>query len=142
MRHVESIVETTEWTETSVGRGRTYPRFAHVSASHELTGELAGSSRGCYVLLYTADGAGMLMGLERVLGELDGGRGSFVFEVYGELRDGDLYAKWRVAAGSGEGAFGGLCGEASCGVREDGALVMRLECARELVGDTDASAGL
>lgn len=141
MHQVESIVETKEWTETTVGRGSAYPRFAHVSASHKLSGELAGTSRGCYVLLYTEDGAGMLFGLECVRGEVDGERGSFVYEVSGDVRDGHLYARWRVVAGSGKGVFRGLCGEASCDVRDDGALVMRLRSACELVGDTNTSTG-
>ena len=96
----------------------------HESADGKLTlavvaqtfsGGVAGQGDSRWLMSYRADGTARFVGLQRVEGEVEGRRGSFVLETAGDF-DGKK-ATWTatVVAGSGTGELSGLQGSGRFG---------------------------
>ena len=83
--------------------------------TEEFSGGLigVGSSR---LILVTEPGGGTVhfTGMERFLGKAGERSGSFILQNSGTLKDGALYATWRIISGSGAEGLEGIRGEGGC----------------------------
>jgi hypothetical protein len=67
-------------------------------------------------MMYRSDGSASFVGLERVVGELAGRRGSFVLQRTGIFEEGQAKESYLVVAGSGTGELHGLLGDGTSAV--------------------------
>lgn len=81
---------------------------AHVGKSYE--GELEGEGKVEYLMMYRSDGSADFIGYEIVEADLNGRKGSFVFEHRGFFKEGVATDTWTIAEGSGSGGLSGIKG--------------------------------
>jgi hypothetical protein len=101
-----------------------YPKrgFSRAEVSYKYTGDLDATSTLTYLIAYRPEDA-PVVGLEQVIGSLDGHDGSFVLMHTGSQDEGSVTARLEVVPGMGTGGLENLRGEADlriAGHSEDG----------------------
>jgi hypothetical protein len=101
----------TSWEETTFSEVEDGAKLARASVTNVYAGDLEGEGTLEYLLIYREDGSCGFVGVERIVGRLDGRSGSFVLEHRGTYEAGTATGSWLVAPGSGAGGLHGLKGE-------------------------------
>jgi len=104
------------WDEKPWSEAPGLPKLTRASVKKTLTGDLEGEGQVEYLMSYRSDGSAMFVGLERVVGRLDGRTGSFVLQRSGVFEDGQAKESYTVVAGSATGELQGLRGEGTSAV--------------------------
>jgi len=104
------------WDEKPWSEAPGLPKLTRASVKKTLTGDLEGEGQVEYLMSYRSDGSAMFVGLERVVGRLDGRTGSFVLQRAGVFEDGQAKESYTVVAGSATGELQGLRGEGTSAV--------------------------
>lgn len=104
------------WDEKPWSEAPGLPKLTRASVKKSLTGDLEGEGQVEYLMSYRSDGSAMFVGLERVVGRLDGRTGSFVLQRSGVFEDGQAKESYTVVAGSATGELQGLRGEGTSAV--------------------------
>ncbi len=99
------------WDEHPWGEGEGLPRLTRASVTKTLSGDIEGEGRVEYLMTYRADGSASFVGLERVVGRIEGRSGSFVLQRVGVFEDGQAKESYSVVPGSATGDLRGLRGE-------------------------------
>lgn len=87
------------------------PKLTRVSVTKSYDGDIEGEGTLEYLMMHREDGSASFIGLERVVGKLDGRSGSFVLQHEGTFEDGIAKAKYFVLSDSGTGDLQGLQGQ-------------------------------
>jgi len=98
------------WDEKPYAEGADAPKMTRASVTKTYTGDIAGEGHVEYVMMYRADGSATFVGLERIVGELAGRRGSFVLQRTGAFEGGQAKECYTVVPGSATGELRGLTG--------------------------------
>jgi hypothetical protein len=106
----------TKWDEKPYSEGQDLPRLTRATVTKTFTGDLEGDGQVEYLMMYRADGTATFVGLERVVGRIDGKSGSFVLQRIGVFEDGQAKESYSVVAGSATGDLLGLRGDGSSAV--------------------------
>ena len=104
------------WDEKPWSEAPGLPKLTRASVKKSLTGDLEGEGQVEYLMSYRSDGSAMFVGLERVVGRLDGRTGSFVLQRSGVFEDGQAKESYTVVAGSATDELQGLRGEGTSAV--------------------------
>jgi len=104
------------WDEKPWSEAPGLPKLTRASVKKTLTGDLEGEGQVEYLMSYRSDGSATFVGLERVVGRLDGRTGSFVLQRSGVFEDGQAKESYTVVAGSATGELQGLRGEGTSAV--------------------------
>jgi hypothetical protein len=104
------------WDEKPWSEADGLPKVTRASVKKTLTGDLEGEGQVEYLMSYRSDGSATFVGLERVVGRLDGRTGSFVLQRSGVFEDGQAKESYTVVAGSATGELRGLRGEGTSAV--------------------------
>jgi hypothetical protein len=97
--------EETPYAEMDAGR-----KLTRVHAIFTYEGDLEGEGTVDYLMAYSPDGTGNFVGLERIVGSVNGKSGSFVIQHSGEFDPKAVKAKWDFIAGLGTDALEGITG--------------------------------
>lgn len=100
-----------KWDEKPYSEATGLPKLTRASVFKEYTGDIEGEGQVEYLMMYRVDGTATFVGLERVVGQVDGKSGSFVLERTGEFEGGVASESYSVVAGSGTDGLQGLQGE-------------------------------
>jgi hypothetical protein len=117
------------WDEQPILAAEGGAKVTRASVTMRFEGDLAGTGSVEWLMSYEDDGTATFVGLERVVGELDGRSGSFVLQHVGRF-DGELaQASLTVLSGSGTGELTGLSGTGTleAGFGADGVRSLTLE---------------
>ena len=106
----------TSWDEKPYSEGEGLPKLTRASVIKTLTGDIEGESQSEYLMMYREDGSASFVGLERVVGRMDGKSGTFVLERTGAFENGQAKESYTVVGGSATGELSGLRGEGSSDV--------------------------
>ncbi|HET6339226.1 MAG TPA: DUF3224 domain-containing protein [Polyangiales bacterium] len=87
------------------------PKLTEVHLTETFTGDIQAESSARSLQAQSADGSASYCGVQRVVGTLDGRRGSFVLQHQGTLQAKQMKTTWFVVPGSGTGDLRGLRGE-------------------------------
>jgi hypothetical protein len=87
------------------------PKLTEVHLTETFTGDIQAESSARSLQVQAADGSASYCGVQRVVGTLDGRRGSFVLQHQGTLKAKQMKTTWFVVPGSGTGDLRGLRGE-------------------------------
>jgi len=86
-------------------------KMTRSSVAYTYYGDIEGESTLDYLMVYRADGSGSFVGLERVIGHIEGRSGSFVLQHTGTFNKTDVDSTFFVVPRSGTGELAGLRGE-------------------------------
>lgn len=99
------------WDEKPYNEGADLPRLTRASVTKTYSGDIVGEGQVEYLMMYRADGSATFVGLERVVGQVDGKTGSFVLQRTGVFEDGQAKESYSVVPGSGTGELRSFTGE-------------------------------
>ncbi len=109
----QGTFEFTSWDEKPWSEVEGTPKLTKASVSNRFSGTISGESTLEYLMVYAEPTKGMFLGLERIVGEVDGKSGSFVLQQNGTFEGETVHANWFVVPGSGTGDLPHLRGEGS-----------------------------
>jgi hypothetical protein len=109
--HADATFKVDAWDEKPWDIADGQPKMTRAEVTKSFDGDLQGTSKLQYLMLYRPDGSADFVGLERVHGRLGGREGTFVLRHEGVFDDGAASGTWTVVAGSGTGALEGISGE-------------------------------
>ena len=89
------------------------PKLTRASVTKSFTGDIEGEGSVEYLMMYRADGSASFVGLERIVGRIDGKAGSFVLQRRGAFEGGVASEEYFVVPGSATGDLRGLEGNGS-----------------------------
>ena len=99
------------WEEKPYSEGQDLPRLNRATVTKTFTGDIEGEGHVEYLMMYRGDGSATFVGLERVVGRLEGRTGSFVLQRTGVFEGGQAKESYSVVPGSGTGELQGLRGD-------------------------------
>jgi len=85
--------------------------LSRIHVEESFAGDIAGDGVVEFLQAGRADGSASFVGIERVVGELGGRRGTFLLQDAGTVQDHIVSGDWFVVPGSGTGELAGLRGE-------------------------------
>ena len=104
------------WEEEPYDEGQDLPKLTRATVTKTYTGDIAGEGQVEYLMMYRSDGSATFVGLERVVGEIGGKRGTIVLQRTGVYEDGLAKESYSVIPGSATGELHGLVGDGSSSV--------------------------
>ncbi len=104
------------WDEKPYHEGQDLPRLTRASVTKTFTGDIEGEGAVEYLMMYRSDGSATFVGLERVVGRIDGKAGTFVLQRTGVFESGQARESYSVIPGSATGELRGLRGDGSSAV--------------------------
>jgi hypothetical protein len=107
------------WDEKPYSEGADLPKLTRASVTKTFTGDLEGEGVVEYLMMYRSDGSAAFVGLERVVGQIDGKAGTFILQRSGAFENGLAKESYSVVDGSATGELRGLRGEGSSAVGHD-----------------------
>jgi hypothetical protein len=125
------------WDEQPYSEGEGLPRLTRATVAKTFTGDIEGASEVQYLMMYRGDGSAAFLGLERVVGRIDGQSGSFVLQRMGEFEGGVAKESFSVIPGSATGELQGLTGggTSALGHGTEHPFTLSYEVAQERRGD-------
>ena len=106
----------TSWDEKPYSEGQDLPKLTRAAVTRTFTGDIEGEGQVEYLMMYAGDGSATFVGLERIVGRIEGKAGSFVLQRTGVFEDGQAKESYSVIHGSGTGELRGLRGEGTSAV--------------------------
>jgi hypothetical protein len=104
------------WDEKSYSEGQDLPKLTRASVRKTFTGDIEGEGQVEYLMMYRSDGSATFVGLERVVGRIDGKTGTFVLQRIGVFEGGQAKESYSIVSGSATGELQGLRGDGSSAV--------------------------
>lgn len=101
------------WNEQPYSEGPDLPKLTRASVAKAYSGDIEGEGQAEYLMMYRGDGSATFIGLERVVGRVDGRAGTFVLQRTGVFEGGLAKESYTVIPGSGTGELAGLRGDGS-----------------------------
>ena len=107
----EAVFEVKSWNEELLNEMENGPKLtrAHVKKSYE--GDIRGEGILEYLMVHREDGTAHFVGLERIIGNLEGKAGSFVLGHSGSFENGVAKAILTIVPDTGTGKLTGIQGE-------------------------------
>ena len=111
-KQAKATFEMKGWDEKPYDERDGAPKLTRVSVTKSYDGDIEGEGTLEYLMMHRGeDGPASFIGLERVVGKLDGRSGSFVLQHEGTFVEGIAKSKHFVLADSGTGGLQGLQGQ-------------------------------
>jgi hypothetical protein len=104
------------WDEKPYSEGQDLPKLTRASVRKAFTGDIEGEGQVEYLMMYRSDGSAAFVGLERVVGQIGGRKGTFVLQRIGVFENGQAKESYSVVPGSATGELQGLRGKGSSAV--------------------------
>jgi hypothetical protein len=104
------------WDEAPYSEGQDQPRLSRASVSKTYTGDIEGEGQVEYLMMYRSDGSATFVGLERIVGRIDGKTGTFVLQRTGIFEGGQAKESYSVIPGSPTGDLQSLMGDGNSAV--------------------------
>jgi Protein of unknown function (DUF3224) len=104
------------WDEKPYSETQGLPKLTRATVSKTFSGDIEGESQVEYLMMYRSDGSASFVGLERIVGRLNGKSGSFVLQRTGTFEGGQAKESYSVVSGSGTGELRTLHGEGTSSV--------------------------
>jgi hypothetical protein len=108
----KGTVDTKSWNEQPYSEVAGGPKLAVVNGVDAYHGDIEGEATWAGVIVYHTDGSANFKSIQRVVGAIDGKKGSFVLQINGDVdTTGKNTAKWSVEPGSGTDDLKRITGE-------------------------------
>jgi hypothetical protein len=97
---LEATFSVTSWEETPFDERRAVATLTEALVEKTYEGEINGTSVTKWLMAYEPDKSASFVGLERIVGVVDGRRGSLVVQHVGRFADGVASAELTVVSGT------------------------------------------
>lgn len=104
-------IEVKTYKPTTYDQPNEGPKLNDLHVTETFTGDVQGEGTVRFLQAERADGSANYCGIERVVGTLDGRKGSFLLQDEGTLQGTRVKGTWFVIPGSGTGELRGLRGD-------------------------------
>ena len=111
--HADATFKVDAWDEKPWDTADGQPKMTRAEVSKSFEGDLTGTSKLQYLMMYREDGTADFVAMERIRGSLGGKRGTFVLSHVGAFVDGAASGTWTVVQGSGTDDLEGLTGSSA-----------------------------
>lgn len=101
------------WNEESFSISEDGPKLNHASVTQSYSGSLEAKSTIKYLMTTFKNGFSSSIGIEEVIGELEGKKGSFLLNHKGTHQDGVAKSSFEIIPKSGTGELSGITGSGS-----------------------------
>jgi hypothetical protein len=110
--NIEASFAVTNWDEGAFDEGSDDgPKLTRATVTKTYSGAIEGTSTTQWLMAYADDGSATFVGLERVVGTVDGRDGSMVLQHLGAFSDGAAKGSLDVVHGAGTGALAAARGK-------------------------------
>jgi hypothetical protein len=123
---IKGTYEITGWEEAPYDEKKGTVKLTQAHVTNAFKGDIEGKGTAEYLMTYPSDTSASFIGLQRVVGTLDGRKGSFVLQATGTFENGQAKADWFVVPESGTGDLKGLQGKGGYASKEDGSCDIKL----------------
>jgi hypothetical protein len=110
---IKTAFKIESWNEETYSQAKDGPAFFRASVSQTYSGDLEAKSNIEYLMTTFSDDTSTFIGIEEILGELEGKSGSFLLEHDGTHRDGVAKSEFVIIPNSGTGELAGIRGKGS-----------------------------
>lgn len=111
---MKSKIKTTfkieSWNEEPFSESENGPKLSRASVKQAYSGALEAFSNIEYVMTTFTDDTSIFIGIEEVVGELEGKKGSFLLNHDGIHKDGVAKSTFKIIPNSGSGKLSGIRG--------------------------------
>lgn len=107
---IECSFKIESWDETEFSKSEDGPKLNKASVKQSYSGALEGSSAIEYLMAAFRGDVSTFIGIEEVIGELDGKSGSFLLQHNGTHEDGAAKSTFEIIPHSGTGELEGISG--------------------------------
>jgi hypothetical protein len=119
--------EIQDWQEAPLSELPDTPKLTRANVKRSFSGDLEGEGTLEYLMAYRPDGTAEFLGMERVVGKLEGREGSFVLQHRGAYEAGVAKAELLVVPGTATGELEGLSGKGDFAAGHEKKHHMRLD---------------
>lgn len=110
-KHATATTGISSWEEKSFHELNENEKLTWALVTNTFQGDLAATGTMEYLMTYRADGTVITVGMERVVGTLDGREGSFVLKHDGRFAEGVAEGTCTIVPGTGTGELRSLHGQ-------------------------------
>ena len=110
-KRAEATFAIKSWDETPYDEADIGPKLKRVRVTKTFEGDFTGEATLEYLMVQRDDGTGHFVGLERLVGTLDGRSGSFLLQHDGTFENEVARTTWSVVPRSGTDGLRGLRGQ-------------------------------
>jgi len=111
MRTAAGTFEVSGWDEKTYQELPNGGKLSEARVTQKFSGDIEGEGSVIWLMCYTDEKTAYFVGLQRVVGKVDGHEGSFVMDTDGTFDGTVAKGDWSVIPGSGTGALAGISGE-------------------------------
>ncbi len=104
-------IEVQSYRPTTYEQPNEGPKLNQIEVSEIFSGDVQGAGTVRFLQAEQGDGSASYCGIERVVGTLEGRKGTFLLEDQGTLEGSRVKGTWFVIPGSGTGDLRGLRGD-------------------------------
>lgn len=113
MPSAKGSFEITSFNEDAFEEREGGAKLTHAWGDQTFSGDIDGRGAVHWLMSYRADKTARYVGLQRIDGEIDGRRGSFIIEATGDFDGKASHGSWSVIQGSGTGDLATIKGTGS-----------------------------
>ncbi len=104
-------IEVTTYVPVTYDEPSGAPKLNELQVTERFTGDVEGEGTVRFLQAQRADGSASYCGIERVVGRLEGRRGTFLLQDEGTVEGSHVSGSWFVVPGSGTDELQGLRGD-------------------------------
>lgn len=105
--------QITGWDEQTYAEIEGSAKLSQAKVTQSYSGAIEGTSSVEYLMVYSVRGTASFVGIERVIGSVEGKPGTFVIQHVGSFENDKASSWWSIVAGSGTGELASLNGYGS-----------------------------
>ncbi|MDX1642560.1 MAG: DUF3224 domain-containing protein, partial [Balneolaceae bacterium] len=108
---IECTFKIEKWDETQFSKSKDGPQLNRASVAQSYSGDLEATSTIEYLMATFREDFSTFVGMEEVIGELEGKSGSFLLQHNGTYEDGTAKSTFQIIPHSGTGELEGISGK-------------------------------
>jgi hypothetical protein len=114
-RTAKGTFEIQDWDEQTYQQLDGGGKLTEAKVTQKFTGDIQGEGKVIWLMAYPDPKTATFVGIQRVVGSIDGKKGSFLIQTIGDFDGKTAKGNWSLIAGSGTDELAGISGEGSFG---------------------------
>jgi hypothetical protein len=119
--------QVTGWDEKPIAEEEGKPKLTKAHVTCTFSGGVTGDGVADYLMVYPTNDTATFVGLQQIDGQVEGRKGSLVFEVTGKFEGGVASATWSVVKDTATGELQGMSGKGGYESKSDGSADVTLD---------------
>jgi hypothetical protein len=111
MAQAKGIFEINAWDEKTYEELPNGGKLTEAKVTQKFTGDITGDGNVIWLMAYPEPKTAQFVGIQRIVGTIDGKKGSFLVETIGDFDGTIAKGEWSIIENSGTEALAGISGE-------------------------------